>query len=169
MTDWQSIVDKYGGLVWQAAYRLLGNEADAADCFQETFVSALELSRRQRVRNFAGLLLRLATTRAVDILRRRFRNSSFSESAVLDGKASANPGPVQAAQRRELAEQLRYGLSQLADGEAEVFCLRYLNDFSYRQIAKELGIKRNAAGVMIHRAKKKLGELLESVGGEYEM
>ena len=169
VTDWQSIVDKHGGLVWRAAYRLLGNGADAADCFQETFISALEVSRRQRVRNFPALLSRLVTTRAVDMLRKRYRNSSFSESAVLDGKPSANPGPVQTAQRRELAEQLRYGFSQLADGEAEVFCLRYLNDFSYRQIAKELGIKRNAAGVMIHRAKSKLAELLESVGSDYEM
>jgi len=32
----------HGPLVWQTAWRLLGHEADAADCFQETFVSAME-------------------------------------------------------------------------------------------------------------------------------
>jgi len=31
--DWQLIVNEQGPLVWQTAYRLLGNEADAADCF----------------------------------------------------------------------------------------------------------------------------------------
>ncbi|MCK5172149.1 MAG: hypothetical protein KAR47_02090 [Planctomycetes bacterium] len=38
--DWQSIVEEYGSRVWRTAYRLLGNDADASDCFQETFLSA---------------------------------------------------------------------------------------------------------------------------------
>ena len=66
MTDWQSIVQEYRNLVWQTAYRVLGNETDAADCFQEAFISALEVDRRERVRNWAALLRRLATTRALD-------------------------------------------------------------------------------------------------------
>ena len=69
--DWQGIVKKHGPLIWQTAYRLLGNHADAADCFQETFVSALQFSRRQRVRNFSALLAWLATARAIDRLRQR--------------------------------------------------------------------------------------------------
>ena len=42
MTDWEHVVRTHGPLVWQTAWRLLGQEADAADCFQETFVSAME-------------------------------------------------------------------------------------------------------------------------------
>ncbi len=61
VTDWQSIVDKHGGLVWQTAYRLLGNEADAADCFQEAFVSALEYASRHRIQNYSALLVKLTT------------------------------------------------------------------------------------------------------------
>ena len=63
--DWQMIVKKHGPAVWQTAYRLLGNHADAADCFQETFVSALKVSRKQRVRNFPALLVRPVTTQAI--------------------------------------------------------------------------------------------------------
>ena len=40
MTDWSQIVQEHGPLVWRTAYRLLNHEADAADCFQRTFVSA---------------------------------------------------------------------------------------------------------------------------------
>ncbi|MBA7711503.1 hypothetical protein ES703_120469 [subsurface metagenome] len=65
MIDWQMVVKKHGPAVWQTAYRLLGNHADTADCFQETFICALELSRRQRVRSFPALLVRSATTRAI--------------------------------------------------------------------------------------------------------
>lgn len=160
--DWQLIVNKHGPVVWQTAYRLVGNAADSADCFQETFVSALEVSRRQRVRNFSALLVRLATARAIDRLRQRSRQPRLStDAANVAAVASNNPGPFQEVQRRELAEKLREALCQLPLQEAEVFCLRYLSDMSYRQIAKELGIKTNTAGVLLHRARTKLRELIE--------
>ena len=52
-------------------------------------------------------------------------------------------------------------ISLLPPQEAQVFCLRYLNDMSYRQIAKQLDIKTNAAGVLLHRARIKLREYFE--------
>jgi RNA polymerase sigma-70 factor (ECF subfamily) len=162
VVDWQVIIKEHGPAVWQTSYRLLGNHADAADCFQETFVSALEFCRRQRVRNFSALLARLATARAIDQLRRRFRRSR-SESDPADWAAlqSSNPCPSERAQQKELTDGLRKSLSKLPPQEAQAFCLRYLNDMSYREIANELGIKANAAGVLLHRARAKLCKSLE--------
>lgn len=159
MSDWQIIIEQHGPAVWKTAYRLLGNSADAADCFQETFISALKFHRRRKVRNFSALLIRFATARAMDQLRRRSRRVSLeltqSDSSDM---ASKNPGPVQVVQRQELTDMLRDSLSKLPLREAEAFCMRYLNDMSYRQIADELGITTNATGVLIHRAKAKLRE-----------
>ena len=157
--DWQIIIEKHGPAVWQTAYRLLGNRTDAADCFQETFICALELSQRQRIRSFSALLRRLATTRAIDRLRRRFRRSHCE--AVSTAVSSTNPGPAQMAQQQELVARLRELLTQLQPQETQVFCMRYLNDMSYRQIAKALGIKTNAAGVLLHRARAKLRKSFE--------
>ena len=42
MTDWKSIVHEHKRLVWHTVYRLLGNDADALDCFQVE-----ELGQRQ--------------------------------------------------------------------------------------------------------------------------
>ncbi len=160
--DWQIIIEKHGPAVWQTAYRLLGDSDDAADCFQETFVCALEISQRQHVRSFSGLLTRLATTRAIDQLRRRFRQSHCNAvSADWDAVSSKNPGPAQMAQQSELVDKLRTEVAQLPPQEAQVFCMRYLNDMSYRQIAKALGIKANAAGVLLHRARAKLRRSFE--------
>lgn len=162
MIDWQVIIEEHGQNVWWTAYRLLGNRADAADCFQETFVSALKFCRRQRVRNFSALLTRLATARAIDQLRRRFRRANFESGlAELPDVQNANPGPAQAAQQQELTDSLRELLSELPPHEAQAFCLRYLNDMSYRQIADELGVTTNAAGVLLHRARAKLKESFE--------
>ncbi len=161
MIDWQTIIEEHGPGVWQTAYRLLGNRADAADCFQDTFVSALQFCRRRRVRNFPALLTRLATARAIDQLRSRFRRANIS-SDLMDSSPSRNPGPVQAAQQRELTDGLRESLSKLPPREAQAFCLRYLNDMSYQQIGEELGVTANAAGVLLHRARARLKEYFES-------
>lgn len=154
--DWQTIVAEYGPLVWRTADRLLGNHADTADCFQETFLAALEFSRRQSVRNMSGLLVRLATTRAIDRLRQRGRQE---RPAGEEGRAREFRGPGDPhgeAQTQELVEQLREAIGQLPAQEAKVFCLRYLNEMSYRQIARELSIGISAVGVSLHRARARL-------------
>jgi len=141
----------------------LGNYADTADCFQETFVSALEVSRRQHVRNFPALLSRLATARAIDQLRRRTRRPRVNaQQAELSAVPSSIPDPPKELQTAELAERLRSAIAQLPQQHAEVFCLRCLNGMSYRLIAKQLGIKTSAAGVSLHRARARLRMLLES-------
>ncbi len=157
VVDWNIIIKEHGPVVWQTAYRLLGNDADAADCFQETFVCALEVSRRQRVRSFPALLIRLATTRAIDQLRRRFRHERIGTNGhnQFEGPNN-NPDPAQYVQQQELAAKLRIALTQLPLQEARIFCMRYVNDMTYRHIANELGITTTAAGVMLHRAKTKL-------------
>lgn len=160
MIDWQVIIEEHGGIVWQISYRLLGNHEDAADCFQETFVSALKFCRRQRVRDFSALLARLATARAIDQLRRRCRRSNFvtnlADPDCDEQTSNSDACPAQQLQQQELTNMLRESLSGLPQQEATAFCLRYLNDMSYQQIGDELGISVNAAGVLLHRAKAKL-------------
>ena len=104
MTDWQRIVGRHSGLVWRTAHRLLNSLEEAADCFQETFLAALELSRREDVRNWPGLLTRLCTCRAMDRLRSRLRDTSrLDDLRDWTTVASPNPGPVQEAEASELA------------------------------------------------------------------
>lgn len=164
--DWQTITREHGPCVWQTAHRLLHNETDTADCFQETFVAAFELSQRQHVRNMQGLLIRLATTRAIDRLRQRNRHLQRQGDQTWQDLASRNPGPVQRVQSGELAERLRAAIGKLPQAEAKVFCLRHFSDMSYREIAKELDIRTSAAGVLLHRAKARLREYLTATGIE---
>jgi RNA polymerase sigma-70 factor, ECF subfamily len=160
--DWQMIVTEYGPLVWRTAQRLLANDADTADCFQETFLAALELSRREPVRNVPGLLVRLATTRAIDRLRQRGRQERPPADVSKEEQTTGPTDPHDQAQARELVGQLREAIGQLPDQEARVFCLRYLNDMSYRQIARELRIGTSAVGVSLYRAKARLRQALDA-------
>ena len=166
MTEWERIVGRHSGSVWQMAYRLLGDREEAADCFQETFLTALELARQQKVRNWPGLLGRLCTCRAMDRLRKRVaRAGRINSIADFSNVTSANPGPSELAQAAELSAKLRLALTQLPGQQAEVFCMRCLNDLSYRQIAKQLGLSSSSVGVLLHRARLRLRELLSEAGG----
>lgn len=160
MPDWQEILRRDGPAVWQTAYRLLNNRADADECFQEAFLAALEVSRRGAVRNWRGLLQHLAAARAVDRLRQRSRRRSREQAADWNTLAGNEPPPSQSAEDAELAERLRDALARLPAQQAEVFCLHGLQGWSYQEIAEQLSLSLNTVGVLLHRARKRLRELL---------
>jgi RNA polymerase sigma-70 factor (ECF subfamily) len=164
--DWQAIVREHGPAVWQTAYRLLANHSDAADCFQETFLAAFEIAGRQPVRNLRGLLVRLATTRAIDRLRQKNRWEQRKTDLPDEEQASRDADPLDQARTNELASQLREQISRLPPQEARVFCLRYLNEMSYRQIARELNVAISVVGVSLYRAKAKLRAALANAQTE---
>ena len=161
MIDWPRLVREEGPQVWQVAYRLLGNHADAADCVQEAFTQALELSRRQAVTSWGGLLRRLATMQGLQRLRCRYREGPRTQVLAADRPTlSAEPGPVERAEATELAHELRKALTSLSEQEAAVFCLRFLEDLTYQEIADQLQLEVNTVGVTLHRARARLRKLL---------
>lgn len=162
--DWQGIVARDGPVVWRTVYRLLGNRADAEECYQETFLSALDLSRRQPIRNARAMLQRLATARATDRLRRRYRAAARTGiEARCDDAPAADPGPSESAETRELSNRLREALATLTPKQAEVFCLFSLDGWSYREIADHRHITLDAVGVLMHRARANLRVKLASL------
>jgi RNA polymerase sigma-70 factor, ECF subfamily len=163
MTDWSQIVREHGPMVWRTVHRLVNHETDAADCFQCTFMSALELSRAEAIRNWAGLLKRLATARALDCLRRRQREwnrwTTLRQGLPIDRKTL---GPTEAAQTGELADHLRQALTELDDRQAQVFCLACLEGWRYEEIAQHLDLTVNHVGVLLSRARVHLQEKLRA-------
>lgn len=160
--NWQVIVTKHAKLVWQTSYRLLGDQSDAEDCFQETFISALKTSKRQHIRNISALLVHLATRRAIDMLRKRCSRPQADISNIDTTRLrSANPSPLQQVHRSEVISRLRQALTELPQQQANAFCMRYLSDMSQKQIAARLGVTANAAGVLVHRAKERLQEIFK--------
>ncbi len=169
MTDWDAIVREHQGLVWSTAYRLVGNDADALDCLQETFLEAVRVNRREPVREWPALLRRIATARALDRLRvrcrQRGRHTVLEDPGSLEASGS---GPQQEAEAAELAERLRVALGGLPARQAEVFCLCRLEGQSYQQAAEALGVEPGHVGVLLHRASTALQKLLVAEGLETE-
>jgi RNA polymerase sigma-70 factor (ECF subfamily) len=163
MDDWQEIERQHGPTVWRIAYRLLNNRADADDCYQETFVQAVQLAMSEPVRNWRALLTRLATCRALDRLRQRATESDhcggFPEEPILDRRSI---DPVQEAESEELRRLLREALSTVNDLQAQAFCLRYFEGFRCEDIADQLGITRNNVDQLLTRARGHLRRWLQA-------
>ncbi len=158
MIDWNELVTRYGPEVFGAAYRVLGNAADAEDVTQDVFLEALEVWKRRGTTEWRGLLRRMASCRAVDRLRRR------RTTVPLDGLALAGSrqDPQAILLGRELADRLRQAIAALPVREAEVFCLRCFEDLSYQEIANSLSITSGAAATALHKARAKLAALADN-------
>ncbi len=163
MIDWDRIVEEDGPAVWRICWRLLCNRADAEEAFQETFIAAVELSRREKLATPRAILQHLATARSIDRLRSRQRRRKRQESADderLNEESAPGVTPRQNAEAGELSVALREALAELPEKQAECFTLHAIEGWSYQEIAEQLSISIDHVGVLIHRARAKLKVLL---------
>lgn len=162
----ESLVERYQGLVKLVAYRHSGSEADAEDAAQEAFVRAyFSLPTLNEPASFKSWLLRIASNVARDIARRRGRRPAVSleEEAAsaesVDRAASSSTAPEELAQR-ELRMRIVDAIESLPEDYREVAVLRYLEDLPYSEMANRLGLREDALRKRIHRANGMLREKL---------
>src|SRR3954471_19536556 len=108
--DWKTILERDGPSAWRAAYRLLGNAADADDCLQEAVLGAMQLSAREPIANWRALLTRLASARAMDRLRQRYRSKVSNRVEDLVHGIADPHDPGDTVETDELRFQLRIAL-----------------------------------------------------------
>ncbi len=157
--DWESIVRTHAPLAFDAAWRLLGHVADTEDVVQEALLDAFRLHAGEPVDNWGALVRHLATRRAIDMLRKR-RTAHLVPLETLEVTAPESEKPESVAAERELADRLRSAIAELSDREATVFSLRYFGEMGNSEIARTLGISTDAVGVALHKARRRLKELL---------
>lgn len=168
MTDWEAVVGQHVELVRRTVYRLVGHEADAGDCVQETFLQAVQLDRREPVRDWSALLRHLATARALDLLRRRCRQRREETGVDPEQFPGREPSPLRQAEAHELAARLRTALGQLPPRQAEVFCLSCFEEMTSEEIGCRLGLRPTAVRMLLSRARRRLERLLKPWDGVAE-
>ena len=157
MADWAAILAEHGPHVWQTTYRVLRHHDDARDCYQETFLTAWQLSQVRPIAEWAPLLTCLATRKAIDRLRQRFRAAGRTESlGSVPEPVGAVADPLRAARLEELIDHLRVGLTGLPEKQAEVAWLTCVEGMSHQDIADHLGLPTGEVRVLLHRARIRL-------------
>jgi RNA polymerase sigma-70 factor, ECF subfamily len=155
MPEWNELVDRHARLVYGVAFRIVGRTQDAEDVAQETFREAYELTLRGGVTDWRGCLCRIATFRAIDLVRRR---RSFAPLADQHGSLAGEPHAELEA--RELGERLQVALGQLPRQVAAVFSLMYFENLSRQEAADALEMTPEAVSVALCKARQQLQSLL---------
>jgi RNA polymerase sigma-70 factor (ECF subfamily) len=161
----EELFQRYRGVAYRVAYRLLGQEADALDAVQDGFLKALtHISAFQGRSSFKTWLLRVVSNAALDLGRQRSRR----EIRSLDGLAPGDPDspltfhdPTRGLERADLRHLLREALSSLSEALWQTFILHAVGELSYREVAEALGISVGTVMSRLFYARQKLRGWLE--------
>jgi RNA polymerase sigma-70 factor (ECF subfamily) len=162
------LVVAYQTPVYNLAYRMLGNAAEAEDASQEAFLRAYtHLRSYDPERPFRSWLLSITSHYCIDRLRRRRINwlSLEEEIAVPDQPTSNSPNPEAAATQHEREAQIQQMLATLSPTDRAAITLRYWYDCSYDEIAEMLGLTVSAVKSRLHRARRALAEKITEHAG----
>ncbi len=145
--------------VFRAAYRVTGNMQDAEDVLQTVFLRLLH--RREHDVNSTKLesyLCRSAVNAGIDLIRSRQR--APTEQLIEDEHRSHFGAADSDTRQRELRKRLRKALATIDPHAAEVFALRFFEDFSNAEIAEMMDVSSKTIAVTVHRAREKLQHLI---------
>ena len=139
----------------KAAYRITGSMSDAEDVAQAVFLRiAQRHAYREAIANPESYIYRAAVNAALDLLRRRRREAAVPLEDV--DPVSARRLPDQDWETVETRAWLRQALAGLSPRTAEMFALRYIEDYSNREVARLLGTSPAVVAVLLHRARARL-------------
>ena len=161
--DWDELFEAHADDLIRICWRILGCRADVEDCLQETFIQAFQCSNRETVRNWPGLLRRIAVMTSLSVLRQRKMRKLSNLSPDSSEPPSGGESPDERAIRRELENRLRQEVGSLPEQEAAVFCLRYFDALSVTETANTLEISTGAVAAASHRARKRLEQRMADV------
>jgi RNA polymerase sigma factor (sigma-70 family) len=158
---WDQVVREHSARVYRLAYRLSGNQQDAEDLTQETFVRVFRSLADYTPGTFEGWLHRITTNLFLDMVRRRqrIRFDALPEDAG-DRLASREAGPEQAYDEMNLDPEVQRALDELPADFRVAVVLCDLEQLSYEEIAATLGIKVGTVRSRIHRGRVLLRQAL---------
>ncbi len=145
----------------KAAYRITGSMSDAEDVAQAVFLRILQQGAcRQAIENPDSYIYRAAINAALDLLRKRRREAAVpvEEAAEVSSGATAERD----CQSGELREWLRRALADLSPTAAEMFVLRYVEDYDNAHIARLMNTSRAVVAVVLYRTRERLHKELRS-------
>jgi RNA polymerase sigma-70 factor (ECF subfamily) len=161
--------------VYNVALRMVSQADAAEDVTQDTFLLAYRSLHQFRGGLFRAWLLRIATNRCYDELRRRQRRpaDSFEELAFEPRPQwttlSRNEEPQEQAERLELARALQIALDQLQDDQRIVVILSDVQGYSYDEIATITNVSLGTVKSRLSRGRGRLRDILRTSPGGGEL
>ncbi len=172
LDSFNSLVLVYQHQVYNLAYRIMGDEAPAADATQNAFISAYKNLKSFRGGSFKSWLLRIVTNACYDDLRRKKRRPAISLDELMNNEdtdveydvPSGEDGPETIAQRHELVDLIQSGITTLPEDQRITLVLSDVQGLSYEEIAELTRTNLGTVKSRLSRGRAKLREYLQLHG-----
>lgn len=164
--SFRALVERHSRTIFRLAFRMTGNEQDAEDVVQETFMQAYkQISQFEKRADFGTWLYRIGVNCACDYIRARERHSGQESIDGATSKAplalrAPDPLPDRIVLSREVQVRVGEALAELTPKERAAFVLRHFEGCGIEEIARILEVRSNAAKHTVFRAVKKLRRAL---------
>ena len=164
----EELIARYLREVYSFAFRLVGQQEEAEDVAQETFVKVWRNLKKYNPRfsKFKTWLMRIARNTCVDHLRKqkavpfsRFEGEE-GENALTDEMRSDEPRPDELMALAQDAQMLERALAQLTPPHREVLLLRYQEGLSFAEVSAVTGTSQNTVKSRHRRALHHLRAIL---------
>ena len=157
---WGRIFEKYKKQIFVRCLRILNNSEDARDLTSEAFIKAFEnIQNFDLKRPFFPWLYQLTTNLCIDHIRRK-KLIQFNQ--IEDQVISENPEDVIVnLERKELGNHIKQAIRKLKRPQKRCFCLFYIQQKSYKEIAELTGYSFNEVRSYIQNGRRKFKSIME--------
>ncbi len=166
----EALVERYGRQIYNIAYRMAGNDADAKDLTQEAFIRVFRAFRRiDPQASLESWLYRIVSNLHIDMLRRRPKVRIESlDAPVVTPKGGeihrevpdARADPEAEVLDAQLDSDVQRALLGLSPDLRAVVVLSDIEGYSYEEIGEMLRIPVGTVKSRLHRARRTLQDRL---------
>jgi RNA polymerase sigma-70 factor (ECF subfamily) len=147
----------YSKAMYNTAWRVVGNEAEAQDVLQEAFTSAFRhLEYYRGDASFGSWLKRIVVNKALNVIqKRRFERMPEDE----DWDVAEEEVPADYADSLTV-DRVKRGIGELPDGYRAVLSLYLLEGYDHQEISEIMNISESTSKSQLNRAKARLRDWL---------
>lgn len=158
--DFEILIELHSRELYVYLWRLLGDEAEAQDALQDTYLRAWKAYERLDAEaNVRAWLYKIAGNWARTLLKKRSRGDGYSRDFVA-GLADGRKGPGEQVAERERLIELHSAVMGLPDRQREAILMRKYQELDYAEIAAALDCSEDSARANVYQGLKKLRQTL---------
>lgn len=162
LAAFSELIERYQTVVFNCAFRIVGDMEDAADVTQSVFLKLYQhVESVDSSRPFFSWLYRVAVNEAIDHKRRRKPHDVLDEEVI----EATNTSPDQQLVQRDREAVLMRAMDHLSEEQRSVVVLRHFAELSYRDIAGVLEIPESQVKSRLYAARQRLKDILQKIGG----
>jgi len=170
LTAFNTLVLHYQDMVYNVAYRIMGEHDASGDATQEAFISAYQKLDQYRGGSFKSWLLRIVSNACYDELRRRQRQPVTPLKPELDDGETLEtpfwieddaPNPEEQTEEAELQEAIQHCINELDEKFRTILVLVDVEGLDYETAADAVGSPLGTVKSRLARARDRVQECLQ--------